>query len=79
MATDFVTASLMGNLAVRAYTLADQSPNGSTARKAALCCGVVLATTSSPEAARRALAGVRPDEVRDAATELFDRLTTETP
>jgi hypothetical protein len=51
--------------------LADHSRGRSLARKAALCCAVALQTTATLTGARRALAEVRPDDVRVAAVRLF--------
>lgn len=62
-------------LAARCRKLADEQVSDPLARRAALCCGVVLTTTRTTRAARESLEGVRPDDVRDAAVELFDRIT----
>lgn len=65
-------------LAEQARQLADGSAGGSLQRKAALCCAVALGTTTTTAAARKALAGgIGPADVRAAATELLDTLTTE--
>lgn len=67
------------DLADRARTLADEQVADSLARRAAICVAVCLREAKTIAAARRLLVHIRPDLVREAATELFDRLTTETP
>ncbi|MGI8333444.1 hypothetical protein ACRYCC_26125 [Actinomadura scrupuli] len=66
-------------LAAHARQLADEHPGDSLPRKAALCVAVCLQSTTTTDAARRILPQIRIRTVRDAATELFDRLTTATP
>jgi hypothetical protein len=62
---------------VAARALADNTRAGSLARKAALCVGVALANSKTPTGARKVLADVRPDVVRDVAVLLLDHLTEE--
>lgn len=77
--TDTDTAERTSNgsvveLAARARTTADAAPRGSAERKAAGCVAVALSTTRTLAAARRALASVRPEAVRDDALAYLDRL-----
>ena len=65
-----MTTQANRELAARCRALADTHPGGSLPRRAALCCNVVLTTARTTRAARQALAGVHPDDVRDAATAL---------
>jgi hypothetical protein len=63
-------------LAERATAIAASAPRTSTERRGALCASVVLSTTSTPAAARRALADADlPDPVRTAAAEVLAGLT----
>lgn len=63
-------------LAGQAATIAAGAPRTSTERRGALCASVVLSTTSTPAAARRALVDADlPDPVRAAAAEVLAGLT----
>jgi hypothetical protein len=67
------------DLAARCRALADERRSDPLARRAALCVAVCFQTTSTTRAARQSLAGVRPDDVRVAAIQLFDRITQGAP
>ncbi|HEX4815390.1 MAG TPA: hypothetical protein VFV66_21820 [Nonomuraea sp.] len=62
------------DLAASAQQLADAAPTGSIDRAAASSVAITLATTRDIKQARQTLDGLSPDEVRQAALELFDRL-----
>ena len=62
------------DLAASAQQLADDAPAGSIDRAAAASLAITLATTRDYDQARETLSGVSPDEVREAAIDLFDRL-----
>ncbi|MCK2213482.1 hypothetical protein MF672_006695 [Actinomadura sp. ATCC 31491] len=64
------------DLAASAQELADAAPTGSIDRAAASSVAITLATTRDIEQARQTLGGLSPEEVRAAALELFDRLST---
>jgi hypothetical protein len=68
-------------LAARARAIAASAPNGSAARKAALCAAVALAEATSAAGARRVLAAWdgAPPAVRQDALELIERFTTDHP
>lgn len=61
-------------LAATARGYAGQHPPGSLGRRAWGCAAVALATTRSLAAARKALDGVRLDDVRAAALRALDAL-----
>ncbi|MEO3874470.1 hypothetical protein ABGB18_37245 [Nonomuraea sp. B12E4] len=63
------------DLAASAQELADAAPTGSIDRAAASSVAITLATTRDISAARKTLDGVTPQEVREAAVALFDRLS----
>jgi hypothetical protein len=63
------------DLAESAQHIADRAPAGSLEKAAAGSVAVTCATTRDLAHARTVLAGVEPADVRDAAIELFDRLT----
>jgi hypothetical protein len=63
-------------LAARARSIAARAPRGSQDRKAYGCAAVVLATTSTLAAARKALAGECPDFVKAAALAALEQVTT---
>jgi hypothetical protein len=65
-------------LARRALDLQRAAPAGSLYRRAAGCAAVVLVDARTPAGARKMLrASGLGDEVRDAALDLIDQLTTE--
>jgi hypothetical protein len=53
---------------------AAHAPGGSLDRKAALCCAVALAESSSVAAARKVLAGVERDDIRRRAEQILGEL-----
>lgn len=65
------------DLAASAQELADAAPTGSIDRAAASSVAITLATTRDIDDARQTLDGVSPEEVRQAALALFDRLSTQ--
>ncbi|GAA4093054.1 hypothetical protein ACIBH1_31290 [Nonomuraea sp. NPDC050663] len=65
------------DLAEEAQRLADGAPAGSLDRVAAHSVAITCATTRDTEQARQTLDGLAPQEVRQAAIELFDRLAIE--
>jgi hypothetical protein len=73
------SADVTGNrlLAARARDLGTRAPRGSLDRKAALCAAVALDETRSLRAARLVLDDLDQADVRDAARQLLDDLTTE--
>ena len=63
------------DLAGEATAIAASAPRASIQRRGALCASVVLSTTSTPAAARRALTeATLPEPVRLAALEVLDDL-----
>ncbi|MDA0633267.1 hypothetical protein OUY22_07525 [Nonomuraea sp. MCN248] len=64
------------DLAANAQELADAAPAGSVDRAAASSVAITLATTRDMAQARETLDGLAPEEVREAALALFDRLST---
>ncbi|MFG3441952.1 hypothetical protein ACGF0J_32305 [Nonomuraea sp. NPDC047897] len=62
------------DLAASAQELADAAPAGSLDRAAAASVAITLATTRDTAQARQTLDGLAPDDVRQAALRLFDRL-----
>ncbi|MFI7445278.1 hypothetical protein [Nonomuraea indica] len=62
------------DLAASAQELADAAPAGSLDRAAAASVAITLATTRDAAQARQTLDGLAPDDVRQAALRLFDRL-----
>ncbi|GII57383.1 hypothetical protein Pth03_57720 [Planotetraspora thailandica] len=62
------------DLATSAQELADSAPAGSLRQAAAKSLAITLATTRDMTQARSALDGVAPDDVRQAALDLFDQL-----
>jgi hypothetical protein len=65
------------DLASRAQKLADDASTGSLGQVAAKSVAITCATTRDLAEARDTLGGVSPDEVRQAALELFDRLSAQ--
>jgi hypothetical protein len=65
------------DLATTAREIADSAPAGSLRKAAAGAVAVTCATTRDIPHARSVLDGVIPADVRDAALELFARLTAE--
>ncbi|MCG5212035.1 hypothetical protein [Streptosporangium sp. KLBMP 9127] len=65
------------DLAASAQEMADTAPAGSVDRAAATSVAITCATTRDVTQARTALDGITPDEVRQAALELFDRLSAQ--
>lgn len=63
------------DLAENAQRIADGAPAGSLEKAAAGSVAVTCATTRDLTHARSVLGGVVPVDVRQAAIELFDRLT----
>ncbi|MEV0231049.1 MULTISPECIES: hypothetical protein [Nonomuraea] len=63
------------DLAASAQELADAAPTGSIDHAAASSVAITLATTRDISHARMTLDGVSPDEVREAAVALFERLS----
>ncbi|GAA3648408.1 hypothetical protein GCM10022224_008940 [Nonomuraea antimicrobica] len=63
------------DLAASAQELADAAPTGSIDRAAASSVAITLATTRDITDARKTLDGVTPEEVKQAALALFDRLS----
>ncbi|MCT9935093.1 hypothetical protein N5079_33300 [Planotetraspora sp. A-T 1434] len=74
-----MTSSTKDNLdvAASAQELADSAPAGSLSHAAAKSVAITCATTRDLAEARAALDGITPDDVRQAALELLDRLLTE--
>ncbi len=72
-----MTGATNASLAARARALADAAARGSLERRAAGVVSVALATTSSIAAAHRALGTVREDDVKRAARELLDQISTD--
>ncbi|MFL1444037.1 hypothetical protein [Nocardiopsis protaetiae] len=68
-------------LAARARQVHATTPRGSLQRRAAGCAAVVLTDARTPAGARKMLraADHLADDVRDAALDLIDALTKETP
>jgi HEAT repeat protein len=64
------------DLATGARQLAAAAPDGSLGRRAYGCAAVVLSTTGSLAAARRALADIADPEIRDAAAEVLGQLAS---
>jgi hypothetical protein len=62
------------DLAARAREVADRAPAGSLQRAAAGSVAVTCATTRTVDQARSTLDGVTPEDVREAALALLDRL-----
>jgi D-Tyr-tRNAtyr deacylase len=62
------------DLAARAREAADRAPAGSLQRAAAGSVAVTCATTRTIAEARSVLDGVTPDDVREAAVALLERL-----
>jgi hypothetical protein len=65
------------DLAASAREIADREPAGSLSHAAAASVAITCATTRDIAHARTVLDGVSPDDVREAALELFDRLSAE--
>ncbi|MED7929435.1 hypothetical protein SMD20_34690 [Nonomuraea sp. LP-02] len=65
------------DLAASAQKLADAAPTGSIDRAAASSVAITLATTRDIEQARETLGGLSPEEVREAALQLFDELSAD--
>ncbi|MFC6082571.1 hypothetical protein [Sphaerisporangium aureirubrum] len=65
------------DLATNAQEMADSAPAGSLGHAAATSVAITLATTRDLPEARAVLSGVTPDEVRNAAIELFDRIAAQ--
>ncbi|GAA1638294.1 hypothetical protein AB0C27_35215 [Nonomuraea sp. NPDC048882] len=65
------------DLAASAQELADAAPTGSIDRAAASSVAITLATTRDISDARKTLDGLSPEEVRQAALQLFDRLSSD--
>jgi hypothetical protein len=65
------------DLAASAQKLADAAPTGSIDRAAASSVAITLATTRDIDQARETLGGLSPEEVREAALQLFDRLSAD--
>lgn len=63
------------DLAASAREIADSAPAGSLEQAAAGSVAVTCATTRTIGDARTALDGVTPDDVRQAAHQLLDRLS----
>ncbi|WP_336210870.1 hypothetical protein [Nonomuraea sp. LPB2021202275-12-8] len=63
------------DLAANAQQLADDAPAGSLDRAAAASVAITLATTRDVAQARQTLDGLSPEDVRQAALALFDRLS----
>jgi hypothetical protein len=63
------------DLATVARELADRQPVGTLDHSAATSVAITCATTRDAAEARAALGGITPEEVRQAAIELFERLS----
>lgn len=63
------------DLAATAREMADSAPAGSLSHAAATSVAITCATTRDVFEARAALGGVTPVHVRQAALEIFTRLT----
>ncbi|MBG0830681.1 hypothetical protein HS041_23235 [Planomonospora sp. ID67723] len=63
------------DLAATAQELADNAQAGSIDHAAAASVAITCATTRDITHARTVLGGLTPDEVRQAALDLFDRLS----
>lgn len=61
-------------LAAHARATADQHPAGSLPRRAWACAAICLHTTRTLAGARKALAGIPLDDVREAAADVLDQL-----
>ncbi|GAA5084916.1 uncharacterized protein involved in high-affinity Fe2+ transport [Thermocatellispora tengchongensis] len=64
------------DLAATAQQMADDAPAGSLDQAAAASVAITCATTRDIGDARSALAGITPDDVRQKAMELFERLAS---
>ncbi|MGI5489287.1 hypothetical protein [Microtetraspora malaysiensis] len=64
------------DVAMSAREMADSAPAGSLRQAAAASVAISCATARDIDQARVALDGITPDEVRQAAIEIFDRLAT---
>ncbi|MEV0972631.1 hypothetical protein [Microtetraspora glauca] len=62
------------DVATSAREMADNAPPGSLHQAAATSVAISCATARDIDQARVALDGITPDEVRQAAIEIFDRL-----
>ncbi|GAA1009633.1 hypothetical protein Aple_021700 [Acrocarpospora pleiomorpha] len=65
------------DLADSARALADSEPAGTLEHAAAASVAITCATTRDADQARTALAGISPENVRQAALALFDRLSAQ--
>lgn len=65
------------DLAASAREIADNEPTGSLSHAAAASVAITCATTRDIAHARTVLDGVSPDDVRQAALELFHRLSAQ--
>ncbi|GII78822.1 hypothetical protein Sru01_38040 [Sphaerisporangium rufum] len=65
------------DLATSARRLADDAPTGSLAHAAATSVAITCATTRDVAEARAALDGVTPADVRQAALDIFRRLSAQ--
>lgn len=74
MTTQFGKDNL--DLAASAQELADSAPTGSLRHAAAKSVAITFATTRDVAQARDTLNGISPADVRQAALELFDELST---
>ncbi|MEV7804188.1 hypothetical protein AB0O28_14685 [Microbispora sp. NPDC088329] len=73
MTTQFGKDNL--DLATSAQEVADSAPTGSLRHAAAKSVAITFATTRDAAQARDTLNGISPDDVRQAALELFDELS----
>ena len=62
------------DLAAQARDLAGRAPRGSVDRPAGLCAAVCLGSTRTAAAAREALAGIGPADVRTRAAQILAEL-----
>jgi hypothetical protein len=64
-------------LAARARAIANKAPRGGLTRRAAGCLGVALGTAATPAAARKVIAKIGPEDIREVAGDLLGELLAE--
>lgn len=64
-------------LAARARAIANKAPRGSLTRRSAGCVWIALGTTGTAAGARKVIAEIGPDDIRQAAGGLLAELLTE--
>jgi hypothetical protein len=64
-------------LAARARAIANKAPRGSLARRSAGCVWIALGTTKTAAGARKVIAEIGADDIREAAGGLLGELLAE--